>query len=245
MRTSFAALTAAAALLAAPLAAVATPAHAADCTAPQVLRTEVAPHIVVVGTKKVKGFDVYTDVAKNGCSISSVKVNISSPKYTAKNLKMAVDGTSDGVTHYVYGLDLTASSLENVEAGRWTATTVTRWSGAPITSKDAFRVVRAAKLSTNATPEPVTAGHTLAVAGKLTRANWQTRKYTGYTKRTVTLQFKPAGGTYASVGTVTSHTKGAVKKTVTAKVDGCYRFVFAGSSTTSKVTSTPDCVDVR
>lgn len=245
MRTHLAALVAAAAVVAAPLTVLGSPAEAATCTAPEVLVTEVAPHIVVVGTKKVKGFDVYTDVRKNGCSISSVKVTVRSPKHTAKNLKMTVASTADGVTTYVYSIPLDAPGLENAEAGKWTATSVTRWSGDPITSKDAFRVVRAAKLTTNAKPEPVTAGKKLVVTGKLTRANWETRKYAGYTKRKVSLQFKPSGGSYAAVGTTTSAKKGKLKKTVVAHVDGCYRFVFAGSSTTRTVTSTPDCVDVR
>ncbi|WP_375423811.1 hypothetical protein [uncultured Friedmanniella sp.] len=245
MRTHLAALVAATALVAAPLVAVAGPASAATCTAPEVLGTEVSPTNVIVGTSKVKSFDIYTDVAKNGCSLSSVKVTVRSPKNTAKNLTMQVVSVSDGVTTYAYTIELKASALKNSEAGLWTATSVTRWSGGAITSKDAFRVVRAAKLTTNAKPEPVTAGHRLVVTGKLTRANWETRKYAGYTKRKVQLEFRPTGGTYGLVSTVTSHGKGAVQKTVTADVDGCYRFVFTGSSTTRKVTSKADCVDVR
>ncbi|WP_375429698.1 hypothetical protein [uncultured Friedmanniella sp.] len=245
MRTRLAALVVTTAVAATPLVVLAAPAQAATCTAPEVLGTEVAPHNVVVGTKNVKGFDVYTDVRTNGCSISSVKVTVRSPKHTAKNLPMKVDSTVDGVTTYVYGIDLEAATLENAEAGKWTAASLTRWSGGSITSTDAFRVFRAAKLTTNAKPEPVTAGKKLVVTGQLTRANWQSRKYAGYTKRKVTLQFKPTGGSYASVGATTSAKKGALKKTVTATTDGCYRFVFVGSSTTRKVTSTSDCVDVR
>lgn len=244
MRTHLACLIAAAAV-ATPLAVLAAPAQAASCTTPQVLRTEVAPHNVVVGTTKVKGFDIYTDVATNGCAISSVKVTVRSPKHTAKNLPMKVTSNADGVATYVYGIDLAASGLENAEAGKWTVTSVTRWSGGTIASKDAFRVFRATKLTGNANPEPVTAGKKLVVTGKLTRASWSSRKYAGYARRKVQLQFRTTDGAYASVGTVTSRSKGGVRKTVTARVDGCYRFVFAGNSTTRQVTSIPDCVDVR
>lgn len=232
-------------LTAAPLAVLAAPASAATCTAPEVYGTEVVPHTVVVGTTKVKGFDVYTDLAKNGCTISSVKVTISSPKHTLANQKMAVDTTSDGVTSYVYGVNLNASSLENGEAGTWKAKSVTRWSGSPITTNATFRVLRASTLTTNATPEPVKAGADLVVRGKLSRADWKTRHYVAFAAKPVTLQFRPTGGSYADVATVTSSSKGAVKKTVKAGVDGCYRFVFAGSSTTNHVTSAGDCVDVR
>jgi hypothetical protein len=245
MRTHLASLVAATTLVAAPLVAVATPAHAADCTAPQVLGTEVTPHNVVVGAKKVKGFDIYTDVVKNGCTISSVKVTVRSPKHSAKNLRMKAVSTKDGVTTYVYGIDLEAATLDNNEAGKWTATSATRWSGGTIISKDAFRVFRAAKLTANAKPEPVTAGKQLVVSGKLSRANWDKRKYAAYAKRKVQLQVRTSDGQYATVATVTSSRKGAVKRTVTAKVDGCYRFFFPGSSTTRTVTSVADCVDVR
>lgn len=78
-----------------------------------------------------------------------------------------------------------------------------------------------------------------------TDANWETLRYAGYTGRDVTLQFQRTGGSWTSVGTATSGKGGTVSTTVTAGRDGCYRFVFGGSSTTAKVTSGADCVDVR
>jgi len=138
-----------------------------------------------------------------------------------------------------------AATLQNGEAGRWTVASVTRWTGGTIISRDAFRVFRAAKLTGNATPEPVTAGKRLVVRGKLSRANWDKRKYAAYAKHKVQLQFRTSDGRYATVATVTSSRKGAVKKAVRATVDGCYRFVFAGNSTTRTVTSVADCVNVR
>ncbi|MFD2684015.1 hypothetical protein ACFS5L_03920 [Streptomyces phyllanthi] len=105
---------------------------------------------------------------------------------------------------------------------------------------------RAAKLTTNATPEPVAKGKTLTVKGNLTRANWATGSYSGYTSQSVTLQFKAAGSdTYTNVKTVTSGTAGALSTTVTASVDGSYRYTFAGTSTTAAKTSTADFVDVQ
>jgi hypothetical protein len=105
---------------------------------------------------------------------------------------------------------------------------------------------RAAKLTTNATPEPVSQGSTLTVKGSLTRASWSSGSYTGYSGQSVTLQFKPAGGsTYTDVKTVTSGTAGALSTTVTASADGYYRYKFAGTSTTAAKTSTADYVDVR
>ncbi|MGW1026294.1 hypothetical protein ACWD4J_21820 [Streptomyces sp. NPDC002577] len=107
-------------------------------------------------------------------------------------------------------------------------------------------VKRAAKVTTNASPEPVKKGATLTVTGSLTRANWATGSYSGYTGQSVALQFKAKGGSsYSTVKTVTSGTSGALKTTVTASTDGYWRYSFAGTSTTAAKTSTADYVDVQ
>ncbi|MEU8957350.1 calcium-binding protein [Streptomyces sp. NPDC048518] len=107
-------------------------------------------------------------------------------------------------------------------------------------------VLRAARLTTNASPEPVKKGKTLTVTGALTRANWETHKYAGYTKQSVKLQYKKKGASsYTTLKTIKSDTKGNLKTTVKASADGYFRYVFAGTSTTPAVTSTSDFVDVN
>jgi len=108
------------------------------------------------------------------------------------------------------------------------------------------QIKRAAKLTANATPEPVTKGKTLTVTGTLTRANWETSKYSGYTSQSVALQFRAKGSdTYTTVKTVTSGTAGALKTTVKASADGYYRYKFAGTTTTGAKTAAGDFVDVK
>ncbi|WP_406366487.1 hypothetical protein [Streptomyces sp. NBC_00645] len=108
------------------------------------------------------------------------------------------------------------------------------------------QIKRAAKLTVNAGPEPVTKGKTLTVTGSLTRANWYSSEYAGYTGQPVALQFKAKGASaYTTVKTVTSGTAGALKTTVKASADGTYRFSFAGTSTTGAKTATGDYVDVK
>ncbi|MCT9078555.1 hypothetical protein [Streptomyces fulvoviolaceus] len=108
------------------------------------------------------------------------------------------------------------------------------------------RIQRAAKLTVNASPEPVKKGRTITVTGTLTRANWATGTYSGYTSQSVTLQFKAKGAdTYSTVKTVTSGTGGALKTTTKATKDGSYRYVFAGTSTTAAKSATGDYVDVK
>ncbi|MGW5210870.1 hypothetical protein ACWEQO_06530 [Streptomyces sp. NPDC004051] len=105
---------------------------------------------------------------------------------------------------------------------------------------------RAAKATTNASPEPVTKGKPITVTGKLTRANWSTKKYGAYSGRKVSLQFRAKGAdTFKTVEKATTSSTGGLKATVTASVDGSYRWVYYGNSTTGVATSAADYVDVR
>jgi hypothetical protein len=105
---------------------------------------------------------------------------------------------------------------------------------------------RAAKLTADASPEPVRKGRTITVTGKLTRADWETGGYSGYTSQKATLQFRAKNSTsYTTLKTVTSGTGGALKTTTTATKDGYYRYVFAGTSTTGAATAPGDYIDVQ
>ncbi|MCX4860176.1 hypothetical protein OG426_20115 [Streptomyces canus] len=108
------------------------------------------------------------------------------------------------------------------------------------------RIKRAAKVTVNASPEPVKKGATITVTGKLTRANWETGTYAGYTSQKATLQFRAkSSNSYTTVKTVTSGTGGALKTTTKATKDGYYRYVFAGTTTTGSATAAGDYIDVR
>jgi hypothetical protein len=101
-------------------------------------------------------------------------------------------------------------------------------------------------LTANATPEPVKKGKTITVAGKLTRANWETGKYPGYGSQSAKLQFRKKGSsTYTTLKTVRASSTGALKTTTKATVDGYYRYVFAGTATTAASTAPGDFVDVK
>ncbi|MEU5315678.1 hypothetical protein AB0G67_02930 [Streptomyces sp. NPDC021056] len=113
-------------------------------------------------------------------------------------------------------------------------------------NKGTAKIQRAAKVTANASPEPVKKGRTITVTGKLTRANWETGSYSGYVSQKATLQFRAKGSeTYSTVKTVTSSTGGYLKSTVTASKDGYYRYVFAGTATTAAAKATGDYIDVQ
>jgi hypothetical protein len=108
------------------------------------------------------------------------------------------------------------------------------------------KVQRYSKLTVNASPEPVTKGRTITVTGKLSRANWETFDYRGYTSQDVKLQFrKKDSSTYTTVKTIKSNSTGNLSTTVTASTDGYFRYAFAGTTTTPAVNATGDFVDVR
>lgn len=108
------------------------------------------------------------------------------------------------------------------------------------------KLQRFSKLTVNASPEPVKKGKTITVTGKLTRANWDTHKYAGYSTQSVKLQFRKKGSsTYTTLKTIKTNTYGDLKATVTASTDGYFRYSFAGTATTPAVNSAGDFVDVQ
>ncbi|MFD4834911.1 hypothetical protein ACFWPV_34495 [Streptomyces uncialis] len=105
---------------------------------------------------------------------------------------------------------------------------------------------RLSKVTVDASPEPVARRGTLTVTGKLTRANWNTKKYDAYGDRTVSLQFRAKGtDTFRTVKKATTSRTGTLKAKVTASADGYYRWVYQGNSATGAATSTADYVSVR
>lgn len=140
------------------------------------------------------------------------------------------------------------SDLTNSEAGSWNVGAVAvsadgeKWVGGLGTTK----VLRATKLTVNATPEPVKKGKTVTVTGSLTRANWDTHKYGAFGSQSVKLQFrKKSASTYTTLKTIKSSSTGALKTTTTATVDGYYRYSFAATSTSGAANATGDYIDVQ
>ncbi|MEV0905662.1 hypothetical protein [Streptomyces hokutonensis] len=138
--------------------------------------------------------------------------------------------------------------LANAEAVTWKAGGLAINADGSKTQGDLGTVAvrRAAQLTADATPEPVKKGKTITVTGKLSRANWETHKNAGYAGQPVKLQFRKNGSTtYTTVKTIKTSSTGTLKTTVTATVDGYFRYSFAGTSTTSAVNATGDFVDVK
>jgi hypothetical protein len=109
-----------------------------------------------------------------------------------------------------------------------------------------YKVKRASKLTTDATPEPVAKGAKLTINGKLSRANWEDLKYHGFTGQEVKLQYRPAGAAhYGTVKTVKTGAAGKLSTKVTVTSAGSWRWYFPGTTTTARVVSVGDAVTLK
>ncbi|MEV6169205.1 calcium-binding protein [Streptomyces sp. NPDC051954] len=137
----------------------------------------------------------------------------------------------------------------NALAGTWHVTAAALSADGEVYANDFYKthkVQRLAKLTTDAAPEPVNAGQTISVTGKLTRADWETGKYVGLSGQALHLQFRESGASaYATVKGIKSTTGGAAKTTTTATVDGHHRLSYPGISSTAQAVATGDYVGVR
>ena len=148
-----------------------------------------------------------------------------------------------------FGVDAARDMDHNGLAGTWKVLAEAQDTNDDWTDVDiagTAQVKRYAKVTVNASPEPVKKGRTITVTGKLTRANWESHTCTGYQGRPVELQFRKKGSsTYTTLKTVTSGSGGSLKTTTKAVTNGFFRFVCAGTSTTAPAKAAGDFVDVR
>jgi hypothetical protein len=237
------------------LSALAVPAAQADGHGGDTKITKVVvdgDNKVVVGTSSPVTVKVSVTATDNSGIKGADEFSLYGPDNgyasTSKPTCTKVNATTSTCTASVK-IDPKTDYLTNKSAGTWY---VDAW----VDGKDgdfiwkekagSFSFQRAAKLTANASPEPVKKGKTVTVTGALTRANWESFKYGAYASQSVKLQFlKKGSSSYTTLKTVKADTKGNLKATTTASADGYYRFSFAGNSTTGSVNSAGDFVDVQ
>jgi hypothetical protein len=205
-----------------------------------------------VGVSSAKTIKVSVTATDDSGIQGAEEFTLEGPDYgfliTSKPTCTAVSSTTSTCTASVT-VDPKVDYLSNANAGTWY---VDAWidanDGDYIWKEKAgsFKFQRAAQLTANASPEPVTKGRTITVTGKLSRANWETLKYAGYANQSVKLQFRKQGTTtYTTLKTITSNSTGNLSTTVTASTDGYFRYSFAGTTTTAAISATGDYVDVQ
>ncbi|MFF7856717.1 DUF5707 domain-containing protein [Streptomyces sp. NPDC007904] len=216
---------------------------------------------VAVGTTNAKTFTVSV-TAKHSTGVQDAYVDLWHG--TDPTTEEGIDGlllqneevatcTASSATTSTCKLTITAypgvDLYKNALAGTWKVTVGALAGDGSVYWNDyhtTHKVQRYSKLTVNASPEPVKKGKTITVTGKLTRANWETFQYAGYTSQPVKLQFRKKGSsTHTTVKTIKTDSKGNLKTTVKASADGYFRYSFAGTSTTPAVNATDDFVDVK
>lgn len=180
----------------------------------------------------------------HGSSLSNADAVLKSSEATAV---CAASGTSSVCTKH-YTID-PRRDLKNSLAGIWKLSVTAQANDGESMNADgltSFFMKRYAKLTANASPEPVAKGGTITVTGKLSRANWDTHDYRGYAGQRAYLEFRTPGVTYyESLGYVTTSTTGVATAKVTATADRYWRYEFRPTMTTSAVKAPGDFVDVR
>ncbi|MFF8607816.1 hypothetical protein ACF06X_17940 [Streptomyces sp. NPDC015346] len=142
--------------------------------------------------------------------------------------------------------------VDNALAGEWK---VAAWaestdgtSFADVHAARTVRIARTTRLTTDATPEPVTKGATLTVTGRFTVSDWLAGGQLAFPGQRVHLEFRRAGTTgYTLVGLARTDSTGKAALTLKAAYDGDYRWVSGPSlnPATTRPAVAPDAVDVR
>ncbi|MFJ9564727.1 DUF5707 domain-containing protein [Streptomyces fuscichromogenes] len=242
------------------LTAVAVPAAHADGTPPTILDVTVNNgQDVVLGTttKLITATVTASDPSRitNGpVTLYHGGTDMNDDKFDAVLMPTTGQATCSAVNHQTWKCRISINGnptlVTNSTAGTWhvyAQAYAGNDSYTTLTPNPAIRVLRASRLTVNASPEPVRKGRTITVAGKLSRASWDDDlQYHGYANQPVKLQFRKAGtNTYSTVRTVHANGYGNLRTTVTAASDGYWRYYFTGSTTTAAVRAAGDYVDVR
>jgi hypothetical protein len=99
----------------------------------------------------------------------------------------------------------------------------------------------------DAFPEPIDELATLRMTATLQRYNWETGRFDPYTPNNgiAVIQFQPVGGHFFDYKEVAIGPRGVVNGAVVARLDGAWRYRFAGTNSAGTAFSLPDYVDVR
>ncbi|MFD2082821.1 hypothetical protein SAMN05421678_11887 [Actinopolymorpha cephalotaxi] len=154
---------------------------------------------------------------------------------TVKTITSASDGTLR-----------TTTPATTSGAWRWSFGGSSTTAGS-VSAGDNVTLYKVAKLSVNASPEPVAKGGKLTVTGRLTRATTDAATtFVGYASQPVKLQFRKAGSsTYGTIKTSYTDANGYLKTTTTAGATGYWRWSYPGSSTVASVSAAGDYVALK
>ena len=212
----------------------------ANAATPQVT-IKVTHRYVVDYVGRCLPADWEVDWMGEGTGVSKVVMNDINPAGKIKYTETAKPGETRG-----YGWGCVSSD----EYGKWTArVTAYDRSGHVLARRSDWYMHRGNTQITsfNASPEPIRAGRTLTVAGRLLHVKFGSAPgYGSYAGKTIRVYFKAAGSkTWKWMGSTTTGRDGRFRRHFTARHDGTWRAIFPGTSHYDGETSPGDYVDVR
>ncbi|HEY8986511.1 MAG TPA: hypothetical protein VIU15_43935, partial [Streptomyces sp.] len=156
-----------------------------------------------------KSFESGPAIYRGTAMSKATDVFISEDPGTCKTISSTVLSCSAAIV-----FDREDNLLDNSQAGAWKVGALAVDAKGNVTLQGdlgSTKLLRQAKLTADATPEPVKKGKTITVKGTLTRADWNTKKNVAYGSQTVQLQFQKAGTkTWTTVKSVKTSAKGAL-----------------------------------
>ncbi|MFE9258365.1 hypothetical protein [Streptomyces sp. NPDC006879] len=257
--------TVAAALSAAlALTALSAPIARADLSRPAAITggSIVSGGDLVLGPDSRTTFMVsFTATDDSGISAYSAEANLLGPNGrvlspdpgTGPRCKATSATTS--ICRFFFTVDTGSAQIGNAHAGLyrlWGLAVPNDWdpaTGEGLVSRAnlaTVRIQRRSHLTVDALPEPVLAGRSISVFGRLTFADWDEGGYSGEPGHPVRLVFRtPSSPTYQYVQSLNTLVSGLVATTTVAVEDGWWWLTYPGTEATSWTSSAEDYVDVR
>ena len=218
----------------------------ADCTMTYASSSMEPANIVVgVSAQRTSTFKV---VMNNTCTNPSFNVALASTDVVVgATLDPATVVQGNGTVTFTGTATWDPAQLDNERyAGSWISFIDASSDDGPSVSRPGaeFQVQRASTLSIRRSAASVTRGSAVDLSGALRWADWDLKAYRAHGGQRVRLEFRPTGGSYATVETSRSMSTGAILVTDTPTTDGCYRLAYAGSASSGPIQSAASCVDV-
>lgn len=192
-----------------------------------------------VGTR-VTTFElgVYPD---KGCGVTGGVAVVTSARHTYRvTLHQRTGGADDPFETWVGDLRLQPKTLRNSEAGTWTVRYEVSGEHPDTTDDPVGQVVRQTRLSFDAGPEPVRKDR-ITFSGRLERANWNTRRFSGISKQVHVNRIDEGGG-FSEVAAPTTRDSGRFSVTQAFPGAGTYQVYYPGGTVSASVYSRTDRV---
>ncbi|MFF3669272.1 hypothetical protein [Microtetraspora malaysiensis] len=217
----------AAALALGSVALLASPAHATEAPAtPTALQASPDPVVVGDGGGRPATFGFTAGEGTGSARLVDP---------SGKNVPLTVSGGPNYTASYTFNF--------NDEPGAWKLVATATKDGATAESTKGFAVHWITDLDFSASPDVVDRDGRVWLSGALKYKEGGSWK--AYDKQAVQISFKPVGGSYGAVRTVTTDAYGRFRVAQNVDRSGWWRAEYAGSAETEGTVSDSDRVDVR